>query len=248
MTSIQKGGTMRYPRMLIVDDDPYVRNFLTDLTVGKPWRVVICSCGLEAMAHLASETFDVVVMDVYLPDISGVDVFRQTRCKHPDTHFIFMTGWPNLEVPDVKLVVDAMQLGAREFLEKPFDGRSLIEKIEALIRPRYHFPNVLAEKMDQFICENAFRAALKLEDVAATFNISPDYARKLLRKHLDCTFRDVLARHRVAQARTLLETDLSIKEIAFRCGFRGQNAFRDTFYRFEGICPSQFREISAAKQ
>ena len=108
-------------RALVVDDDADVRNLLTGVLTRSQMTVVEAASGGEAMTALGRDEFDVVCVDVRLPDHSGLDILRWARGAEIDTEFIVLTGHA-----DVDTAVEAMRLGARSFVQKPWEDATLI--------------------------------------------------------------------------------------------------------------------------
>ncbi len=97
------------------------------------------------------------------------------------------------------------------------------------------------EKARSFITEN-FSKDIVLEDVAHAVFLSPNYFSSVFRRSAGCTFRTYLVRTRMEAAKAMLaETDLPIKEIVYRAGFKDYNYFNRAFRALEGIPPAQFR-------
>jgi len=111
-------------RALIVDDDADVRGLLASILVRAGARVVEATSGGEAMALLARDEFDVVLVDVRLPDHSGLDLLRWARSAEVDSEMIVLTGHA-----DVETAVEAMRRGAYDFLAKPWKNAELLEVV-----------------------------------------------------------------------------------------------------------------------
>jgi two-component system KDP operon response regulator KdpE len=114
--------------VLVVDDEPQVRHALRRALEGEGDRVLCAATGTEAVDLAAAETPDLVVLDLWLPDIDGVEVVRRLR------------GW--LDVPililsgdsDTERKVGALDSGADDFLQKPFGFPELTARLRALKR------------------------------------------------------------------------------------------------------------------
>ena len=94
-------------RVLVVDDDSDVRRLLAAVLARPPHTVVDTRSGVEAMERLARAEFDVALVDVHLPDHSGLDILRWARESEIDVEMIVITGQA-----DVETAVEAMRLGA----------------------------------------------------------------------------------------------------------------------------------------
>src|SRR5438552_14977672 len=110
--------------VLVVDDDTNVRGLLVAVLSRSPFAVVDAGSGGEAMAHLAREEFDVALVDVQLPDHSGLDILRWARDADVDAELIVLTGHA-----DVETAVEAMRLGAYDFVTKPWKNAELLEVV-----------------------------------------------------------------------------------------------------------------------
>ncbi|MBI2217254.1 MAG: sigma-54-dependent Fis family transcriptional regulator [Candidatus Rokubacteria bacterium] len=111
-------------RVLVVDDDVGVRNLLGTVLARSRMKVVEAGSGADAMAWLAREAFDVALIDIVLPDQSGLDVLRWARGAEVDAEFVVLTGHA-----DVETAVEAMRLGAYDFVGKPWKNAELVEVV-----------------------------------------------------------------------------------------------------------------------
>src|SRR3989475_412374 len=110
--------------VLVVDDDTNVRSLLVAVLSRSPFAVVGADSGGAAMAHLAREEFDVALVDVQLPDHSGLEILRWARDADVDAELIVLTGHA-----DVETAVEAMRLGAYDFITKPWKNPELLEVV-----------------------------------------------------------------------------------------------------------------------
>src|SRR5688500_12080121 len=120
-------------RILIVDDDPRISAGLAAL-LSEEWEVRTAETGKEAAVAFADFSPDVVLLDVHLPDTSGIDLLHQFKTYSETTPVIMMSGGGTLE-----RVVESMKLGAETFLQKPFDYevvRATLEQVSRIIAQR----------------------------------------------------------------------------------------------------------------
>src|SRR5687767_14723566 len=110
--------------VLVVDDDSDVRSLLTAVLSRPPMTVSEAASGGEAMERLARAEFDVALVDVHLPDHSGLDILRWARDADVDVEMIVLTGHA-----DVETAVEAMRLGAYDFIGKPWKNAELLEVV-----------------------------------------------------------------------------------------------------------------------
>jgi DNA-binding response OmpR family regulator len=114
--------------ILVVDDEPTLRETLADGLEVEGFRVVVAADGREALARFRAERPDLVVLDLMLPELSGVEVCRIIRAESPVP--ILMLTAKDSELDKVV----GLELGADDYVTKPFSLRELIARIRALLR------------------------------------------------------------------------------------------------------------------
>ncbi|MBA7620276.1 Regulator of RpoS [subsurface metagenome] len=112
------------PRLLIVDDEQAVCDLLYDQLSERGYSCTTALDGNEALAKLSAQDFDVVLLDIKLPKMSGMEILSNIRSAHHHTAAIMLTA-----VDNVNTVVEAMKLGASDYIVKPFD----LDKVDASI-------------------------------------------------------------------------------------------------------------------
>jgi len=118
-------------RILVVDDEHMICDVIHD---GLSERGYLCDTvlnGNDALAKLAHQDFDVVLLDIRLPGMSGMEVLRETLLNHENTAAIMVTA-----VDDVVTAVEAMKLGASDYIIKPFDLDTLVRSIHVALEAR----------------------------------------------------------------------------------------------------------------
>ena len=113
-------------QVLIIDDEADVCTFFRRLLTRKGYQVVTAANKPEALAALEAAQFNVALVDLKLPDTDGITLLEIIKSRQPSCEVIIMTGYST-----VKTAVTAMQLGAYEYLEKPFDDIDQIEELVA---------------------------------------------------------------------------------------------------------------------
>jgi DNA-binding NtrC family response regulator len=117
--------------ILVIDDEPALREILSQVLTTAGHRVVGAGNGKEASKALTTSAFDVVVTDVIMPEKDGMQVISELRKKFPEVRIIAMSGGGHVS-RDQYLKI-AKGLGAHAVLEKPFTNQKLLDTIEALI-------------------------------------------------------------------------------------------------------------------
>lgn len=101
--------------VLIVDDEPTVTELLSEDLAEQGYDCSSTYSGDDALARLAMGNIDVVLLDLYLPGIYGIDVLREIAATYPRTAVIIVTA-----VGDTQTAVEAMKMGASDYITKPF--------------------------------------------------------------------------------------------------------------------------------
>jgi DNA-binding NtrC family response regulator len=118
-------GDMRQVRILVVDDEELIRKLMTNILRRGGMAVLTAQNGEEALKVLQESGCDVVVSDVRMAGMSGFDLLKQVKAKHPDIAFVVMTGHA-----DSYSIKDALLQGADEYITKPFKNHEVMLIIE----------------------------------------------------------------------------------------------------------------------
>ncbi|HBL52038.1 MAG: hypothetical protein A3D24_02425 [Candidatus Blackburnbacteria bacterium RIFCSPHIGHO2_02_FULL_39_13] len=125
-------------KILIVEDDKDLRDSLKELFVEAGYFVKTASDGVEVLKLVNSNDFDLVVLDLGLPVMSGESVCLEIRKKHPEMRIIILTARDT--TPDV---IKGLNLGADDYITKPF----VVDELLARVRARLRFRNNIDEKL-----------------------------------------------------------------------------------------------------
>ena len=139
--------------ILIVDDEAAFRDMLAALLKPLGYRIETASDGVEAINTLQKSFFDLVLLDVNMPRVDGVEVLRHIQDHYVDTQVIMLTG-----VGDLRIAVECMRLGAYHYLTKPYSSDELLELINrALERRRLIIENkVMKSELARFATSSDF--------------------------------------------------------------------------------------------
>ncbi|QCL92562.1 response regulator transcription factor [Agrobacterium tumefaciens] len=121
--------TVSVTHILIVDDDPEIRTLLAKYLGSQGFRVSMAADRREFEEKIASSDPDLIVLDVMLPDGSGLDICRDLQGRRPRTPVILLTALKE----DVDRIV-GLEIGADDYLGKPFNPRELTARIKAVLR------------------------------------------------------------------------------------------------------------------
>jgi two-component system alkaline phosphatase synthesis response regulator PhoP len=128
------------PRVLLVEDEPGLRLTLSDRLVSEGYAVDAVADGEAGLAGASSGAYDLIVLDVMLPKMNGLDVCREVRQRGVTTPILMLTAKGQV----VDKVV-GLKLGADDYLTKPFEAIELMARLEALLRRRSSSPQAGGE-------------------------------------------------------------------------------------------------------
>jgi two-component system phosphate regulon sensor histidine kinase PhoR len=120
MTERESADILFKPRILVIDDEKVIREGCRDVLSLEGFEVVLAENGEQGLKMIEKAHFDVVLLDLMMPGISGFDVLSHIKTLHPDTSIIVITGYATVEHS-----IEAMKNGAFDFIPKPFSPDQL---------------------------------------------------------------------------------------------------------------------------
>jgi two-component system, NtrC family, nitrogen regulation response regulator NtrX len=115
--------------ILVIDDEPGIRTVLRDVLQDEGYEVYAAEDGFQGIAALGSNSVDLVFLDVWLPNMGGIEVLRRIKEQYPDVEVIVISGHAN-----INLAVQAVKMGAFDFLEKPLSLEKTITTARNALR------------------------------------------------------------------------------------------------------------------
>lgn len=120
------------PRILVVDDEDSVRSLLQKVLRKNGYEATVASNGQQALDCFRTQDFELALLDIGLPDISGMDLLEQISGEFPGTTVLMATG-----LADVDVAVESMKRGADDYLTKPFNIDDMLIRVEKALERRY---------------------------------------------------------------------------------------------------------------
>jgi DNA-binding NtrC family response regulator len=118
-------------RVLLVDDEEDFTDALSKRLEARNLKVKTVNRGEDAVHMVDEQSFDVIILDLAMPGMDGLETLEQIKANHPDAEIIMLTGHASVESS-----VKAMKIGAEDFMEKPVDITELMNKIEEAHKKR----------------------------------------------------------------------------------------------------------------
>src|SRR5262245_24420780 len=117
--------------ILVVDDEPAIRENLEILLTEANYKVTVAENGAEGLRKAESELFDLVLLDVMMPDKNGIEILRELHQSSPETAIVMITAYGTIEN-----AVSAIKAGAADYVTKPWDNEKLLLEIRNGIQHR----------------------------------------------------------------------------------------------------------------
>lgn len=248
-------------RVVLIDDEPFIVESMAKGVDWKKW-----DCEVVAMAYDGEEGQkiirefrpDIIFTDIAMPGEDGLTMIAALKSEFEDMEISILTGYRNFDFAQ-----KAVYLGVTRFLLKPSDLEELEEALDKMIynlKRKQIFPdkkaidgkegettetgaagNFIVKKAIEYIEKN-YDQKLTLAKVAEQVCVSQWHLSKLLHKHLDQNFTEILNNVRIQKAKELLEeSSLKIGDIAKMIGFVDATHFAKIFKNMEGMSPHEYR-------
>jgi DNA-binding NtrC family response regulator len=143
-------------KILVIDDEPDIRESLETLLSNENYRVELAANATEGLKRLETSPYDLVLLDLMMPDKSGMQVLEEVRARDQETPIFMITAYGSVEV-----AVNALKHGASDYFAKPWDNEKLLIEIDHMIsrrrlerenlelkralKQRYSFPNIVGK-------------------------------------------------------------------------------------------------------
>jgi YesN/AraC family two-component response regulator len=258
------------PSLLVVDDTPIIRSTIAQVVrrdAPEIAQVYEAANGVEAVELARRRRPDIVLMDIRMPALDGLQASAIIRAELPQTRVIILSAYD--EFPYVQ---KALKLGAVDYLLKPIRPAKLLAVLAQLCAelraererarqeaqayaeqpPAAAASETAAAARDpiqlalDYIRQNHQRPDISLNDVAEAVNLSPSHLTHLLKERAGVSYKQQLTALRIEAARGLLRsTNLTISAIGEAVGYQNATNFYRLFQRETGMTPAEFRRGAA---
>ncbi|MCL1796093.1 MAG: response regulator [Clostridia bacterium] len=227
-------------RILIAEDEHYSRVALRQLILRFDSSLTIDEAkdGDEANAMLERDRYHLLICDIRMPGVNGLEVSSQAILGARVKHVVLLTGYA-----DFQYAIDALRIGVRDYLLKPVDPEKLFAILKGvrseLSRP-YH--DEIVEKLNTYL-EEHFDKKLSIAEVCKKqLHLHPAYVSRHYKKVTNETIMATLQRLRMERAISLLiKTQSPVSKICEQCGYSETSAFIQAFRKTYGMTPLEFR-------
>ncbi|WP_276952811.1 response regulator transcription factor [Enterocloster lavalensis] len=251
-------------QVYIVDDAVLTRKALVMTMPWDRWGCVVVGSaddGERAFEEIVKLEPDIVITDIRMVHVSGLELIRRCRAEGIRAQFIIISGYNEFEYAKAALRMEVL-----DYILKPIDDEELQKAVEKAVQRIGETKALSAERREQegeiksllleydeknmnaylrgalrYVRENYARE-LSIRDVAAHLAISDSYLAKLFKVELNITFLEYLTRVRMRRAMELMrDKNMPIYEVAERVGYRDYRHFSSTFKKLAGVGPKEFQ-------
>lgn len=227
-------------RILVVEDEFYARKSLVDtiLTFDPSFYIEEAEDGLEALEKVERSRFELVIADIRMPVMDGMEMARKIRAEHPEILVAMLTGYAEFDY-----AITALRIGVCEFLLKPVENDRLYALLYG-VRERYsHYGDKIVDKLNNYIYAN-ITDKINIADICKNqLFLDPAYVSRHYKTVTGQTIADTVRQLKLERAKGLLEkSDCNIGEIAVQCGYQSGSAFIQSFEKQYGKTPAEYRK------
>ena len=235
-------------KILIIDDEPKIRNGLSNLlTRREGWEVAgAYENAAYALKYLAVHQVDVMITDIKMPEISGLELIARIRERDKKTAIIILSGYSNFQFAQ-----RAIELGVSRYLTKPTNPRELIcvlEETEKKLGGKQEkeedsgkIPNLFVQKAADYIKLN-YSEKISIKEIADQLYLSPNYLSELFKKHTGKTISEYLTEYRLEKACQLLDhAEYRVGDVSGMVGIHDGRYFSNMFKKKYGMTPTEYR-------
>ncbi|MCM1355977.1 MAG: helix-turn-helix domain-containing protein [Staphylococcus sp.] len=258
--AVRKNRNVSSVKILVVDDDAEIRNYLSDV-LGNLGKVSQAVNGEEAMRKVMSLRPDLVISDVVMPEMDGLQLLKTLKSNVETNHIPVVLLSSKNDVADRMAGWDK---GADGYIGKPFNINELLALIDSLLDNRLRLKGkfsgrqeqddkivtpelkgndaVLIDKIVQEINDHLEDTNLNVEKLCQEVGLSRAHLNRKMKELFGLTPSEFIRNMRLRKACDLLKQgDIDISQIAYSVGFTSQPHFSTAFKRFTGFSPSEYR-------
>ena len=244
--------------ILVVEDNEDIRNYITDI-LSAHYKVIQAVDGLDGLKKAEEYIPDLIVSDVMMPNMDGYELCSHLKTNEKTNHIpvIILTAKASQQNK-----LDGLELGADDYLIKPFDEKELIIRIKNLIEIRKKLqkkylqrsilkPNIskvtsiqqkFIEGIKTIVEENIENSQFSVDDLGEAIAMSRSQVHRKLKALTDQSATKFIRNYRLHRAAELIKLDAgNITEIAYQVGFSSQTYFSSSFQELFHVSPSEYK-------
>ncbi len=176
-------------RILVVEDEPKVARFIQDGLTDQQFAVDVATDGASALRQVENSAYDLLILDIMLPDVDGFDVCRRVRALGVTTPILMLSARGLVDDR-----VRGLDTGADDYLTKPFDGAELHARVRALLR-RHREPTLVPLSVSDLTVDPVTRVVMRGDRRIDLTSKEFDLLDYLMRHGGQAVTRQMIAEH-----------------------------------------------------
>lgn len=245
-------------KILVIEDEEAIADALIHMLIKNKYLADACYDGESGLDNALTGIYDLIILDIMLPKINGLDVLKQIRNQHINCPVILLTAKD--EISDK---VTGLDYGADDYITKPFSSSYLKARISSLLKQRdalrrhftrksgdispstpqiTHFDETFINQIVQAVEEGLQNPDFKIEDLADSMNLSRTVFYRKIRSLLGVSPIDFVRDMRIKRAVQLLDSEAyTISEVAYMSGFSSPQYFNRVFKNIMNCTPTEYK-------
>lgn len=249
--------------VLLVEDNDELRNYLLKVLKTR-FSASSLSNGEQALDWCLKHSPDIIISDIMMPGLDGITLCKRLKSNIITSHIpiLLLTA----KTSDAN-VIEGIQAGADDYLQKPFDEAFLLAKVESVLKNRERLKSASAvneeldakgysdsiesaflEKVYEMIQENVINPDFSIEYLTEDLGMSKSQLYRKLKSLTGMSAKELLIHMRLQKAELLLKSsNLNVSEVAYKTGFSTPSYFTRLFHRTYEMSPTEYRQRHAVK-
>ncbi len=244
--------------ILIAEDEDFVRKGIVSLVSFVDMGISTiyeAKDGEKAFEIVKKHRPDIVLSDINMPILDGINLAKKIKLDYPEIHIIFLTGYDYFDY-----AVSAIKIGVEDYVLKPASKKDIEEVITKVIKKIkqenkekkiYEIinnkisANIEEESIAKVIEDNLSNSSFSLSALAEHFGYSVVHTANLVKKELGVNFKDYIIMQRMNKAKLILlsQKEVKIYEVAALVGFEDVNYFSSRFKKYVGHTPKKYQSL-----
>ncbi|MBS2100292.1 substrate-binding domain-containing protein [Carboxylicivirga linearis] len=246
--------------LLIVEDEPDVRNYIKTCFDLNHYIILEAEHGVEALQIIEEEGPDIIISDVMMPKMDGLELTRKVKSDLRFCHIpiVLLTAKSSLEH-----LLEGLEEGADSYIPKPFNKQHLILRVRKLIdaqrkiQEKYQATLInpkedkgiskidrrLLQRISDLVLDNEYSEKVNVEDLSSELGLSRVHLYRKIKKITGLSVSEFITQIKLKQAMVLLRrSEKAISEIAYQVGFSSPSYFTKCFKEQFKMSPTEFRD------
>lgn len=246
-------------KVVAADDEGYIREALKKLI---NWEKMDCNLievledGQELIECIEKESPDIVITDIQMPEVNGLDVCKYLYETRPETQVIILTAYSNFDYAKSAIkysaceyvlkiaIMDELPEALGKAIGKLLKLKKEVEKEEVAIPEQ----KTLLQQIEQYVEQN-YKSKISLDEIADELHVNRSYLSRFYKNKTGVNLFDEILKLRIESAKEyLLKTDMKTYEVSEAVGFEDAGYFSKMFKKIMGVSPKEFRKREKDKK